>query len=73
MCIALSYILSLATLFLYSGPNGTSAVTELIEFSDTILTLQFRMATSCDNDDTNGGRSLVILELSKDDVIWEQV
>ena len=59
--------------FPHSGIDGTSAVTELIEFSDTILTLQFRMATSCD-DDSDGSKSLAILEVSKDDgANWEQV
>jgi len=59
--------------FPHSGLDGTSAVTELIEFSDTILSLQFKMATSC-NDDTDGGKSLAILEVSNDDgANWEQV
>ena len=60
-------------IYTYRGSDSTSAVTELIEFSDSILTLQFRMATSCD-DDSNSGRSLAILEVSKDDGSnWDQV
>ena len=52
---------------------GTSAVTEPVRFSNTILTLQFRMATSCD-DNVNGGGSTVILEASGDDgATWQQV
>ena len=56
-----------------SGAVGTSAVTELVRFSNTILTLQFRMATSCNNN-ANGGGSNVILETSDDDgATWQQV
>ena len=55
----------------HRGSNGTSAVTELIQISDTILTLQFRMATSCGADDSG---SIAVLEVSKDDgANWEQV
>ena len=56
-----------------SGAVNTSAVTELVRFSNAILTLQFRMATSCNND-ANGGGSTVVLEASDDDgATWQQV
>ena len=58
---------------LCSGAVDTSAVTELVRFANTILTLQFRMATSCNNN-ADGGGSAVILEISDDDgVTWQQV
>ena len=51
----------------------TSAETELIRFSNTILTLQFSMVTSCNNN-ANGEGSIAILEVSNDDGgTWQQV
>ena len=72
MLFPILYIV-LTVLFLCSGAADTSAVTELVRFSNTILTLQFRMATSCD-DNVNGGGSSVTLETSGDDgATWQQV
>ena len=73
VCIEFLIMLVTYIIYTYRGSDSTSAVTELIEFSDSILTLQFRMATSCDGD-SNSGRSLAILEVSKDDGSnWDQV
>ena len=73
MLSPIMYLHSHNFLFLCSGTANTSAVTELIRFSNTNLTLQFRMATLC-NDNINGEGSTVILETSADDgATWQQV
>lgn len=73
MLFPILYVVLTQFYFLCSGTAGTSAVTETVRFSNTILTLQFRMATSCD-DNVNGGGSTVILETSDDDgASWQQV
>ena len=53
--------------------EGTFAVTDYVDFSNT-LTLEFKMATRCDDDDVDIEGSLVIVEVSNDNgVTWKQV